>query len=523
MKKKLMILILILATVVTGCGNTEKETHYIEKTENKTEAGDVIFGVAEPDSSVTDYVKAVEKEEKYESIAATQTYAADYDGDGQVEALVVMGKTEDDYLWGDLWFVDSQGKAAVLDRQVGAFHEQEYISWGNRIYLFFSYSMGNPCTTRVYSIEDGQAVDVLPYGSLKKVDESGRVICMQEDYDGNYMINEPDEEGCWTGHTQKMYTFEFHDGIFEEVGAKEVTVKNLEEQSVPVEEFKELIPDSKKQYILRDNGELNVNMAMIYDDNIDFSYATYRLQKDGTWQFVEKEPGIYRISLRRDERGNFADEAIEQMLNTELSENHNVNGRELPVYCVDTTEKKIALTFDAAWENTDTKEILEILEKHDIHVTFFMTGGFVENYPDDVKAILAAEHELGNHSENHKNMSQLSDEEKKEELMKVHQKVQELTGYEMFLFRPPYGDYDNAVINVALDCGYYPIAWDVDSLDWKNQGVDAMIKAVTENEHLGNGSIILCHNGAEFTAEALEELINTLENEGYTFVRVIQV
>lgn len=141
----------------------------------------------------------------------------------------------------------------------------------------------------------------------------------------------------------------------------------------------------------------------------------------------------------------------------------SVDGRELPIYCVDTPEKKIALSFDAAWGNEDTGKILEILRKQDVHVTFFMTGGWVESYPDDVKAILAAGHDLGNHSENHKNMSQLSDEEKKEELMKVHAKVQELTGYEMFLFRPPYGDYDNAVVNVARDCGYYTIQWDVET------------------------------------------------------------
>ena len=117
-----------------------------------------------------------------------------------------------------------------------------------------------------------------------------------------------------------------------------------------------------------------------------------------------------------------------------------INGRQLPIYCVETDEKKIALSFDAAWGNEDTQQILDILAKHNVHVTFFMTGGWVESYPDDVKAILAAGHDLGNHSENHKNMSQLSNEEKKEELMSVHEKVKELTGYEMFLFRPPYGD-----------------------------------------------------------------------------------
>lgn len=210
-------------------------------------------------------------------------------------------------------------------------------------------------------------------------------------------------------------------------------------------------------------------------------------------------------------------------LETKVGVSNSVNGRELPVYCVETEEPKIALTFDAAWGNEDTKKILEILKKHDVHVTFFMTGGWVESYPDDVKAILAAGHDLGNHSENHKNMSRLSNEEKKEELMKVHAKVQELTGYEMFLFRPPYGDYDNAVVKTAKENGYFTIQWDVDSLDWKDYGVDSVIKTVTEHKHLGNGSIILCHNGAKYTAQALDSLITKLKEKGYRFVPVSEL
>jgi peptidoglycan/xylan/chitin deacetylase (PgdA/CDA1 family) len=111
--------------------------------------------------------------------------------------------------------------------------------------------------------------------------------------------------------------------------------------------------------------------------------------------------------------------------------------------------------------------------------------------------ILAEGHDLGNHSQNHKNMSQISDSEKENELMSVHDKVKELTGYDMFLFRPPYGDYDSKLIHVARKCNYYAIQWDVDSLDWKDYGVESIIKTVTQNEHLGNGSIILCHNGAQ--------------------------
>ena len=206
-----------------------------------------------------------------------------------------------------------------------------------------------------------------------------------------------------------------------------------------------------------------------------------------------------------------------------VSVSSTINGKELPIYCVETDEKKVALSFDAAWGNEDTQKILEILAKHNVHATFFMTGGWVDSYPEDVKAILAGGHDLGNHSENHKNMSQISNEEKEQELMKVHEKVKSLTGYEMFLFRPPYGDYDNDVIKTATKCGYYPIQWDVDSLDWKDYGVDSIVNTVCSNKHLGNGSIILCHNGAKFTADALDTLITNLKGQGYEIVPISEL
>ena len=202
---------------------------------------------------------------------------------------------------------------------------------------------------------------------------------------------------------------------------------------------------------------------------------------------------------------------------------NTVDGRELPIYCVETPEKKVALSFDAAWGNEDTQEILAILKKHNLHVTFFMTGGWVEAYPDGVKAIHAAGHDLANHSENHKNMSQISDAEKEEELMKVHNKVKELTGVEMDLFRPPYGDYDNAVVNVAKKCNYFTVQWNCDSLDWKDYGVDSIINTVCSHKNLGNGSIILMHNGATYTADALESVITGLKDQGYTIVPVSEL
>ena len=125
--------------------------------------------------------------------------------------------------------------------------------------------------------------------------------------------------------------------------------------------------------------------------------------------------------------------------------------KELPIYCVEKEKPQISISFDAAWGNDDTASLLATLKKHKVKATFFMTGGWIEKYPDDVKAIAAGGHDLGNHSENHKQMSQLSAAQCKEEIMKPHEKVKKLTGKDMILFRPPYGDYNDTLIRVCRE------------------------------------------------------------------------
>lgn len=197
-----------------------------------------------------------------------------------------------------------------------------------------------------------------------------------------------------------------------------------------------------------------------------------------------------------------------------------INNKKLPIYCVKTDKKQVALSFDAAWGNEDTKAILDILKNNNVKVTFFMTGGWVESYPEDVKAIAKAGHDLGNHSENHKQMSKLSSEQCKDEIMQVHEKVKKLTGKNMILFRPPYGDYNDNLVDTVNSLGYHCIQWDVDSLDWKNYGVQSIINTVVNHKHLGNGSIILCHNGAKYTAQALDDMIKGLKGKGYEIVPI---
>ena len=116
---------------------------------------------------------------------------------------------------------------------------------------------------------------------------------------------------------------------------------------------------------------------------------------------------------------------------------------------MDTEEKKVALSFDAAWGAEDFPRIMEILDKHNVKVTFFMTGGWVDDNPECVKELVKKGHDLGNHSQHHYDMTTISKQEQQKELTEVLEKVKELTGYEMFLFRPPYGAYDNSVITTV--------------------------------------------------------------------------
>ena len=191
--------------------------------------------------------------------------------------------------------------------------------------------------------------------------------------------------------------------------------------------------------------------------------------------------------------------------------------KKLPIYCVETEEKKVALSFDAAWGNDDTEQLIEILARYDAKATFFVVGAWVDKYPESVKQLSDAGHQIMNHSNTHPNMPALNVVQKLDELNSCNKKIAEITGKVPNLFRPPYGDYDNATIEACDSLGMYTIQWDVDSLDWKeNATADSIYKRVTSK--VTNGSIVLFHNDADHTPEALPRILETLKNDGYEFV-----
>ena len=193
--------------------------------------------------------------------------------------------------------------------------------------------------------------------------------------------------------------------------------------------------------------------------------------------------------------------------------------RKLPIYCVENNKKQIAISFDAAWGADDTDQLISILKTYKVKATFFVVGAWVDKYPDEIKKLSKAGHRVENHSNSHPYMTKLSTEKMITELTACNEKIKEITGRQPVLFRAPYGDYNNAVIDAVQSQKMFTIQWDVDSLDWFESATpDSIIKNVTEK--VKDGSIILMHNDAEHTPQALPTILKTLQDDGYEFVLI---
>ena len=195
--------------------------------------------------------------------------------------------------------------------------------------------------------------------------------------------------------------------------------------------------------------------------------------------------------------------------------------RQLPIYCVQKDYKVLSISFDAAWGNEDTQQLIDILGKYNVKATFFVVGEWVDKYPESVKALSDADHEVMSHSNTHAHFNSLSSQEIIDDLTACGEKIAAVTGTQPTLFRCPYGEYDDHVINAVRSMGIEPIQWDVDSLDWKDLSAADITKRVTSK--VQPGSIVLFHNAALHTPEALPAIIQTLLQEGYTFVPISQI
>lgn len=193
--------------------------------------------------------------------------------------------------------------------------------------------------------------------------------------------------------------------------------------------------------------------------------------------------------------------------------------RRIPIYSVKTEEKKIAISFDAAWGADDTDNLIETLSHYGVPATFFVVAGWVDTYPDEVKKLHDAGNDVMNHSTTHPYMTKLTPDKMTAEINTCNDKIEAITGVRPTLFRCPYGDYNNSVIGAVEDLGMKAIQWDVDSLDWQDSAtVDSIISRVTSK--VQPGSIVLFHNDATYTPKALPIILEKLLADGYEFVKI---
>ena len=193
----------------------------------------------------------------------------------------------------------------------------------------------------------------------------------------------------------------------------------------------------------------------------------------------------------------------------------------LPIYCVDTQQKICSISFDAAWGNEDTQALIDILARYNVKATFFCVGDWAEKYPESVKALHEAGMEVMNHSNHHDHYNALSAQQIVADVTACNDKVKAITGIAPTLIRCPYGEYDDHVISAIRSMGMEPIQWDVDSLDWKDYDAGTICKRVRDK--LAPGSIVLFHNAALHTPEALPSVLEHMIREGYTVVPIGQL
>ena len=181
----------------------------------------------------------------------------------------------------------------------------------------------------------------------------------------------------------------------------------------------------------------------------------------------------------------------------------------------------ITVSFDASWGGSQTLKILDLLDEYEAKATFFLVGIWVDKYPESVKALHDAGHEVMNHSDAHPHMAKLTAKQIIDEVNRCSDKIEAVTGVRPTLVRPPYGEYDDNVIGTVNGMGLTTVQWDTDSLDWKKLTAGEIYKRVSSK--VQPGSIVLFHNAGLHTPEALPSIIEYLLAEGYTIVPVSEI
>ncbi|QDK71063.1 polysaccharide deacetylase family protein [Lactococcus protaetiae] len=180
--------------------------------------------------------------------------------------------------------------------------------------------------------------------------------------------------------------------------------------------------------------------------------------------------------------------------------------------------KMIALTFDDGPNPTTTPQLLQTLQSYNVHATFFALGQQAQAYPSIIKQEAAQGNEVASHTWDHKDLTTLSQSAQVQEIMSAHNLINQLTGQNVTLFRPPYGSYDATTLAATP---LTAINWSVDTNDWRYNSSAPVIQNALANAH--DGAIILMHDIHPWSVAAVPTIIQRIKAQGYTFVTVSQL
>ncbi len=192
---------------------------------------------------------------------------------------------------------------------------------------------------------------------------------------------------------------------------------------------------------------------------------------------------------------------------------------EIEAKIVDPTKKMVAITFDDGPHKTNTNEILKILSNHKARATFFMLGQNVVNNKDVVKQVYDNGNEIGIHSWDHPQLTNISTESVIKQIKDTSDAIYDITGYRPSVVRPPYGAFNSNVKSALSD--YDLILWTIDSLDWKSRDENKIVPLVLDS--VKDGDIILLHDIHITTTPAVERIVTSLKNDGYQLVTVSEL
>lgn len=286
----------------------------------------------------------------------------------------------------------------------------------------------------------------------------------------------------------------------------------------------ELSEDDAKNYRVSPGDELDISDGGDRMEDYDVQVMTEDPQLEmggdawGNLSYVSQWPkaGSYEMRTGKRSGETARGDTIEETQNAVVSV-HQISPD-------DDSRKLVALTFDDGPAEKYTDAYLDILDKYGIHATFFNLGQNVEEYPDLAKKICDRGSEVMSHTYQHQQLSLLDSEALQKEFSSTFSTIESATGVKTTGFRPPYGDFTEKAWLNSGGLASVSVLWNQDSLDWKRPGVDAIVENSTKN--VTSGSIILMHDGGgnrDQDVEALPQIIEKLQNEGYEFVTVSEL